>query len=398
MFSVPAIADGPIVELGAEWIDTHHRRMRAFVQRFGLTLAPPTMFNAGHQQLFRHGVLRDLTTEVRVEVERFWDVLTELGVDMADAADPLAHPMARQLDEQSLRDLFDSMSLSDDAMLLLRRLSQGLFGAEPADVSLLYAVQQHVADIQEGSDDYGQRLDGGMSRIAVALADSLGAIVRYDHQVIRIDTSTPMVDVSTSSGVMRARCVVVATALGALRHMDSVPALPDAVARAIAEINIGPIVKTPMVIERWDDERWLTTDGSAQRWYRHNPHRAHDAPVVMTYTGGSDALDRIGATDDEQVRWSAEQLTEAHGVIGSQVIGGRSQNWASDPSYGGAYSAFGPGQLTAHWATVRTPVGPLHLAGEYTSIFGGYMEGAAESGERAARWAIDRLNASATGN
>jgi monoamine oxidase len=155
-------------------------------------------------------------------------------------------------------------------------------------------------------------------------------------------------------------------------------------------VNIGPIVKTPMVIEQWDDERWLTTETSAQRWYRHNPHRDGDAHVVMTYTGGDDALKRVGATSAEQVAWSAAQLVAAQPDVGHQVIGGSSQNWAADPAYGGAYSAYGPGQLTAHWSALRTPVGPIHFAGEYNSMFGGYMEGAAESGERAAGWVLDR--------
>jgi monoamine oxidase len=388
MMSAPAMLGGPVAEFGAEWIDTHHARMRGLVDRFSLTLAPPTTFNAVHQQIFSHGQRFDITPEIRNEVEQFWERLTQLGEHVPDPNDPCATEAARALDQRSLRDVFDEMAVSADADLLLTRLSQGLFGAEPRDVSVLYAVQQLMADLLSGSNDYGNRLDGGVSQIAEALAHSLGAVMHYEHRVSVVEWSDAGVTVRCDDQLFQAPRLVWATALGALRHMTFLPDLPEDVARAIAQINIGPIVKTPMVIEQWEDERWLTTDTAAQRWYRHNPHRHHDAHVVMTYTGGDDCLSRVGASSDEQVAWSAAQLTDAQPEVGCQVVGGSSHNWAADPAYGGAYSAYGPGQLTAHWATLRRPLGPIHFAGEYTSMFGGYMEGAAESGERAAYWAL----------
>ena len=52
----------------------------------------------------------------------------------------------------------------------------------------------------------------------------------------------------------------------------------------------------------------------------------------------------------------------------------------------GAYAAFLPGQVTRWLGFLGLPEGPVHFAGEHTSETAqGYLEGAVESGERAAR-------------
>jgi monoamine oxidase len=60
--------------------------------------------------------------------------------------------------------------------------------------------------------------------------------------------------------------------------------------------------------------------------------------------------------------------------------------WARDRWTGGSYAAFGPGQVTRFWGLGARPSGRVVFAGEHTSTRAqGYLEGAVESGERAAR-------------
>jgi monoamine oxidase len=47
--------------------------------------------------------------------------------------------------------------------------------------------------------------------------------------------------------------------------------------------------------------------------------------------------------------------------------------------------ALAPGEVTAHWKTLSAPAGRLFFAGEHATIYQGFMEGAAESGQRAAK-------------
>ncbi|XP_043541113.1 amine oxidase [flavin-containing]-like [Chiloscyllium plagiosum] len=63
------------------------------------------------------------------------------------------------------------------------------------------------------------------------------------------------------------------------------------------------------------------------------------------------------------------------------------KNWTEEAYSGGCYSStFGPGVLTSFGEALRQPVGRIHFAGtELASQWPGYMDGAVQSGERAAR-------------
>jgi len=61
-------------------------------------------------------------------------------------------------------------------------------------------------------------------------------------------------------------------------------------------------------------------------------------------------------------------------------------DWAAEEYSRGCYGAFAtPGTLTRYGRSLRPPIGPLHWAGTETAMrWAGYMDGAAESGQRAA--------------
>jgi monoamine oxidase len=68
-------------------------------------------------------------------------------------------------------------------------------------------------------------------------------------------------------------------------------------------------------------------------------------------------------------------------------------HWAADRWVHGSYAAFMPGQFTRYYGYAGRPEGRVHFAGEHTATTNqGYLEGAVESGERAAEEIVaDRL-------
>ena len=70
--------------------------------------------------------------------------------------------------------------------------------------------------------------------------------------------------------------------------------------------------------------------------------------------------------------------------------------WDEDqPLSGGAYMHWAPGQIQPWAERVTQPSGRLHFAGEHTSFLHTGMEGAMESGERAAYAIIEAAAGSA---
>jgi monoamine oxidase len=63
---------------------------------------------------------------------------------------------------------------------------------------------------------------------------------------------------------------------------------------------------------------------------------------------------------------------------------GASKCWDEDEWARGAYAWYKPGQMTKLLPHVARPEGRVHFAGEHASSLFGWMQGALESGNRAA--------------
>jgi len=63
----------------------------------------------------------------------------------------------------------------------------------------------------------------------------------------------------------------------------------------------------------------------------------------------------------------------------------RSYSWDEDPWARGAFAYFRPGQMVALMPHLGRPEGGVYFAGDHTSRWSGWMQGALESGLRAAR-------------
>jgi monoamine oxidase len=75
--------------------------------------------------------------------------------------------------------------------------------------------------------------------------------------------------------------------------------------------------------------------------------------------------------------------------LNSQYESGTSYIWHEDPRALGAFTYFEPGQMATLLPLAQRPEGRIHFAGEHTSAWHGWMNGALESGNRAA----DEVNA-----
>jgi monoamine oxidase len=69
--------------------------------------------------------------------------------------------------------------------------------------------------------------------------------------------------------------------------------------------------------------------------------------------------------------------------IRDQIVGVAHKAWHEDPWIGGGWGWAQPGELEWMFPAMRRPDGRVHFAGEHTSLWIAYMNGALESGERA---------------
>ncbi|WP_369382600.1 flavin monoamine oxidase family protein [Streptomyces sp. cg36] len=128
-----------------------------------------------------------------------------------------------------------------------------------------------------------------------------------------------------------------------------------------------------------------------------NPNRftfnpSHTVPgspggvVLASYTWADDAMRWDAFDDDARYPHALSGLQDIYGqrIEVFYTGAGRTQSWARDPYAYGEASVLLPGQHTELFHDIATPEGPLHFAGDHTSLKPAWIEGAVESAVRAA--------------
>ncbi len=92
------------------------------------------------------------------------------------------------------------------------------------------------------------------------------------------------------------------------------------------------------------------------------------------------------------VTWLLGQIEQVFpGTTAAYTGRAYEDHWALDPWAQGAYSFYRVGQASTYGALAAATEGRIHFAGEHTSIANqGFLEGAVETGERAARQILAR--------
>ena len=83
--------------------------------------------------------------------------------------------------------------------------------------------------------------------------------------------------------------------------------------------------------------------------------------------------------------FALEQMEKVYPAIRENFEVGASKCWDEDEWARGDYAWFKPGQMTSLIPHIARPEGRIHFAGEHASAWPGWMQGALESGNRAAR-------------
>ena len=268
---------------------------------------------------------------------------------------------------------------------------RGFFLADPEDLSLLVLVEQFAEDGTPGADRTF-RLKGGNDRLPAALAKALRGPLLLDTSVQRVVHDGRSVRVTVGErGVrreLRADFFVSAMPASTVRDVRFEPGLPDDQQRAIASLRYGRATRVLLQFERrfWirrGRPRAFGTDLPIGAVWDANEQQRGPAGILTLLAGGNASREtqEILAAEGEQgiARRLAWMGTPA------PIIAARSLSWESDPWSRGGYAYFHPGFDPRLRGWLPRPFGRVLFAGEHTSErWQGYMNGAVQSGHRAA--------------
>ena len=399
---------GQHAELGGELIDSGHRTLFALAEELELDLddlAPAPGVRAD-TFYFRGRLLRDtdLAQAFRPIAIRMQHALQAARRNPGAFADLDARSLAAWLDAQPELDV--------DLKQLLSVAYTGEYGlpAEQQSVfNLLWLIDSAKPDPFRVFGDSDERFHThlGNDQFPARLAAKLGHQVQLGHRLTRVRELAGKYRLSfdREGGAIEPEfdAVVFAVPFSVLRQIDLDLPLPPLKRRMIKELGYGTNAK---LVGQFRSRVWLEqqqasgtsiTDLPVQATWDSSRGQRGTNGLLSVFLGGAAGLAAAAGSPDACMRGFLPHLDTIFPGTAAEYCEGSAlrMHWPSMQFARGSYACYQPGQ--AAWSgRVGERVGHLHFCGEHTSAaFQGYMEGAAESGERAAQELLSDLHLAA---
>lgn len=400
-----SFSDGLYAEAGAEMFGDTHNFVHEYVKRFGLGLMPapnasrltavyylkgkrvpnrraglewPISLPADEQKLLPYDLqkkyIEPAVSEIGDPLSPGWpprDVLEKYdGVSMAEMLRRRgASPEAIALLQLGYSDSWDDGTDRDSALCLLRDEAIGR------------------------SPGISQRILGGNDQLPRKLAGTLGNRIHYRTALAGIEQGQKRVTVTVKESgrqhQLSADYLVCAIPFPVLRSIQIAPAFSPGKQRAIQELRYLSVTR---VFLETKSRFWTATGLSG--------YAATDLPIGTTwdcsqgeessrgilecYTSGETARRFAALPERQRVATAVENLETVFPGTRDNFEKAVSVAWDADPLARGAFAWFKVGQMSDIMPHVATREGRVFFAGEHTSPWFGWMQGALQSGSRVA--------------
>jgi monoamine oxidase len=192
---------------------------------------------------------------------------------------------------------------------------------------------------------------------------------------------------------------VIALPFTLVRQLEFRPSLSQEHLDALSRLGVGQVVKTLL---QFRTRFWRQQSPKQQRITNATPTDISaiwdetdivpgEPGILSLWVGGEPARRWAHLTEAERIERCLQTLEMLYPNCRALLIKGVSVHWSQEPFAQVDYP-FQPSRfLTEGFQSLLRPEGRLYFAGDYLSLFVGYMEGALESGERAAQAILRRL-------
>lgn len=396
-------ADDLYVEAGAARIPDNHDLTLRYVNEFGLSMTPfypegARQFSFGAKRIRTrpdgefdlHEVPLPLRDDERVD--GVWPLLERyIKPALAELGDPYKLDMnsavAKKYDATPFNVFLRNHGASEAANDLL---SWPWATAKEDRITALWTLREIGFEMQETKRT---KIVGGNDKLPRAFANKLRERIHHGTAVVRIEQDANKVRAvaKLKSGEMRtfeADRLICTIPFPALRGVETAPAFSAAKRRVINELTYDTIVRTALQSRTrfWEKDGFNGfghSDTPQQFW-----HFSHDQPgprgLLVSFICGPKGEEVGDMEPEKRDRFIIDEMERAHPGLKANLENLYVKIWHKDPWTKGAIGLPGPGQMTSILLGAEKPEGRVHFAGEHLSRFQGWIQGALESGLRAA--------------
>jgi monoamine oxidase len=403
-----------VLDLGGQWVGPTQDRLAELARELGVRTFP--QHHDGRKILSWGGKLRHFSGDVpwlsplaMVELllmrSRLGSMARRVPPDRPWEADTAAEWDGMTLETWKRRHL-----RSKGARLFLDVVTRAVLTSEPRDVSFLFFLSylrwgqglDRLISIPNGAQQ--DRFAGGAQQICQQMAKELGPRVVLNAPVRAIAQDSAGVTVRTDAGEFRGRLAVVAVPPLLAGHIEYEPRLPVRRDQLTARMPMGSVIKYIAVYER---TFWREAGFSGEAFSDTGPavttfddtSADGSQPALVTFSDGEVARTWSERTPEERRQAVLAEFVRFFGPEAGRPVAFVEKNWLEDPWSRGCYvGVMGPGTMTAWGPALREPCGRIHWAGTETATeWMGYIEGAIQSGRRAADEVHGRLTEAGRG-
>ncbi|MDB5591050.1 flavin monoamine oxidase family protein [Enterovirga sp.] len=396
---------GLYAEAGAMRIPRAHKLTMAYVELFGLPVAPFTMNNPEGFYYLHGRKCRIREAEIDADLLGFDCAPGEKGRTALAHWTAVIQPFAAQV-EQEGDDVWDRISLDYDKYSTREFLEANNWSEGLIETFGLLASQEAVMGmsfLELLREEVGQyyvdmvEITGGMDRLPRAFVPELGSRIRFGAKMFAIehDDAGVAIHYQTAGGrfAVRGDYAVVTVPFPVLRHIEITRPLSFAKQRAIRQLHYDASAKVLLQFNRrfWEEDDGIRGGGSVTDlpirnvYYPDHGQETGRGIVLASYTWADDAQRWGSLAEHDRVIQAIENLSQIHPQAPREFECGASKMWHDDEFAGGAFALFEPGQQTSLFPHTIAPEGRLHFAGEHASRHHAWIQGAIESGLRAAQ-------------
>jgi monoamine oxidase len=409
-------AGGLITEHGGSFLNTNQTAVRGLAARLGLA---EEIVNGGDlaqgEEIFYIGG----STYTVAEADADWAAFG-FAAFRAAAKEMRSETGAARLDAMSVPEWLDSTPIGASSRFGKLTMADTVTenGGDPGEQSALDLIELLSANPRSSllplpGDDERFHIVGGNDQLVSGMIGELpSGTVQHGQELVAIRANADRsITLSFQSGLttgdVTADWVVLALPFSTLRKVDLTRSgLSAEKVRAIRTMGMGTNAKIHLELSR---KTWPAVGASGAtygEWHRlacgwdDTVQLGPDASpaLYLAFPGG-----RVGDTGITGEAHAAAPSTDASWALGelehlfpgtTAAFTGRAyeDHWALDPWVHGAYSYYRVGQATTYGTLAGRSEGRFLFAGEHTSIENiGFLDGAVETGERAARRLLRRL-------
>eukprot|EP00294_Goniomonas_avonlea_P003284 CAMPEP_0114558214 /NCGR_PEP_ID=MMETSP0114-20121206/10252_1 /TAXON_ID=31324 /ORGANISM="Goniomonas sp, Strain m" /LENGTH=480 /DNA_ID=CAMNT_0001743569 /DNA_START=16 /DNA_END=1458 /DNA_ORIENTATION=- len=384
---------GSSIDLGGQWIGPAQSRVCKLAKALSVRLKE--QYDDGTTLMVNKGIRAELH-DIPPPVLALFGQCFQLPLEA-----PWESPNAIVWDQMLVSDWIKGSLLSEEHQAIATTIVRNYLATEPDRISVFEALRYINAcegvNIMTGTKGMAEEhtIDGGAQNFAQKLAALLPPeSLRLNSQVVSVEQLGGQVRVRCENNLtFSADYVIFALAPPLLDAIQFTPILPPGRGILHSRSFTGSVVKAHFFYDRpfWRDQglsgsAWTASSGpvasTADGTYPDSPVARLVAFVVGV---DSEQLSKVKREEDRRAAL-IPSMVALFGPEAAKTASYRDFDWNSERNSKGCFGSLcPPGVATVVGAALRQPVGRLHWAGSETAfLWSGYMDGAIESGERAA--------------